>query len=243
MPLEEHAAMPLAGGIVTHGYQCGQLWGAALAAGAQAYRLVGTGPQAEAAAVIAAQRIVESFRARNHEINCFELTEGLIKNPSAKKILNLFIKRGPTLCFGIAARFASSAFGDINTALAENHIAALSRPVSCAALLAKKMGASDLHTIMAAGFAGGIGLSGSACGALGAAIWLTEMNWGRAEGADKLKYESPRALALVERFLESADYEFECSKIVGRKFEDVNDHADHLYGGGCSKIIAALAAA
>ena len=31
MKVEEHAAMPLAGGL-TQGYQCGMLWGAALAA-------------------------------------------------------------------------------------------------------------------------------------------------------------------------------------------------------------------
>ena len=34
--LEEHAAGPLAGGIMQHGYQCGMIWGATLAAGAQA---------------------------------------------------------------------------------------------------------------------------------------------------------------------------------------------------------------
>jgi hypothetical protein len=33
---KENAAMPLAGGIVQHGYQCGMIWGASLAAGAQA---------------------------------------------------------------------------------------------------------------------------------------------------------------------------------------------------------------
>jgi len=38
---EENAAMPLAGGIMQYGYQCGMIWGATLAAGAQAYRLLG----------------------------------------------------------------------------------------------------------------------------------------------------------------------------------------------------------
>ena len=58
MKLEERATMPLAGGIMQHGYQCGMLWGAALAAGAQAYRLLGPVPQAEVGAMIAAQRLV-----------------------------------------------------------------------------------------------------------------------------------------------------------------------------------------
>ena len=64
LEIEEHAVMPMAGGLMQYGYQCGMLWGAALAAGAQAYRLLGAGPRAEAEAVLAAQRLVESFRAR-----------------------------------------------------------------------------------------------------------------------------------------------------------------------------------
>ena len=40
--LEERAADPWAGGLM-QGYQCGQLWDAALAAGAQAHRLWGAG--------------------------------------------------------------------------------------------------------------------------------------------------------------------------------------------------------
>jgi hypothetical protein len=106
-------------------------------------------------------------------------------------------------------------------------------------MLAQKMGASDMHAVMAAGLAGGIGLSGGACGALGAAIWVIGMNPGK-EGDGKL-YENPLALAAIERYLESADYEFECSKIVGRKFENVADHAEYLHNGGCAKIIEALA--
>ena len=46
LKLEERAAAPLAGGIMNYGYQCGIVWGAALAAGAQAYRLYGASPQA-----------------------------------------------------------------------------------------------------------------------------------------------------------------------------------------------------
>ena len=75
LKLEEEATSPLAGGIVNQGYQCGMLWGATLAAGAQAYRLLGPGPQAETAAIIAAQMLVEPFRARYNSINCLEITE------------------------------------------------------------------------------------------------------------------------------------------------------------------------
>ena len=74
MELEEHATHPLAGGLM-QGYQCGMLRGTTLAAGAQAYRLCDSNPQADAMAVIAAQRLVESCRAQNNNFNCLEITE------------------------------------------------------------------------------------------------------------------------------------------------------------------------
>jgi hypothetical protein len=48
---------------------------------------------------------------------------------------------------------------------------------------------------------------------------------------------------LVDRFEECAGYELECSAIVGRRFEGVTDHARHLAGGGCAKLLDVLAAA
>jgi hypothetical protein len=230
--------MLLAGGIMGQGYQCGQLWGAALAAGGQAYQLFGPGPQAETAAVIAAQRLVETFRKRYKEINCLELTRADIKIP--KQALKYLAKGGPIRCFSMTAGYASAALREINAALSEKPVEALSHPVSCAAVLAKKMGLSEVQTVMAAGLAGGIGLSGGACGALGAAIWIISLEESK-EGL-KFTYDNPKGSAAIERFLESSDYEFECSKIVGRKFEDIHDHAGYLRAGGCSKIIAALAA-
>ena len=76
LKVEEKATMILAGGIAAQGYQCGMLWGAALAAGAQAYRVYGSDSQAEAGAIIASQKAVEAFRTRSrNEINCQEITD------------------------------------------------------------------------------------------------------------------------------------------------------------------------
>jgi hypothetical protein len=238
LKLEGRAAMPFAGGMMLRGYQCGLLWGATLAAGAYAYRLLGPGPQAETKAIILAQRLVESFRARNDNINCLELTDTEWQKPM--QVLRYFIKGGPIGCFRMAVRYAPEAYSEINTALFEKHIQAPSPPVSCAAMLAQKMGVSDMHTVMAAGLAGGIGLSGGACGALGAAIWIIGMTSGN-EGVGKIEFKSPRAIDAIDRFMKSADYEFECSEIVGRRFENVGDHAAYLRDGGCSKIIEVLA--
>jgi hypothetical protein len=240
MELEERAADPLAGGLM-RGYQCGMVWGAALAAGAQAYRLFGTGPQAEARAVIAAQRIVASFRAQNDHIDCREITGiDMVSSPSLRIIASFLIKSAATgSCFGMAARCAKAAFGEINAALSENRIEAPPAPVSCSAMLTQKMGASDIHAVMAAGLAGGIGFSGSACGALGATIWIIGMNVLKDGGTLGLKV--PGALEAIERFTKCTGDEFECSKIVGRKFESVDDHARYVRDGGCSKIIEVLA--
>jgi len=240
--LEEQATAPLAGGILGYGYQCGMLWGAALAAGAHTYHLLGAGSQAECMAIIATQRSVKSFHTHaKNEINCLEITHlNLQGKIQPLPVLKFIITGGPIACFRMAADYAPEVYLDINLALSENLVEAPTRPVSCASMLAEKMGASEMHTVMAAGFAGGIGLSGGACGALGTAIWIIGMN-GRKELVDD-KVINSRITDSIERFLNSSDYEFECSKIVGRKFENLHDHADYLQAGGCAKIIATLAA-
>jgi hypothetical protein len=155
-------------------------------------------------------------------------------------IIYFLVKGGSIGCFRMAAAYAPEAFDAINGALSEEPVEAPSPPVSCAAVLAEKMGASEMHAVMAAGLAGGIGLCGGACGALGAAIWIIGMSIQEEEGG-KVKFENPEATAAVDRFLQCTDYEFECSEIVGRKFESVEDHAGHLRDGGCAEILEVLA--
>jgi len=240
LALEEHATMPLAGGIEQMGYQCGQLWGAALAAGAEAYRLFGPGPRAEGAAVIAAQRLVGSFQASYKSINCFEVIDLDWKDAQGNQVLKFFLKGGPIRCFAMTAGYARATRREIDACFSDDELEAPEPPVSCAALLARKMGAGDMHAAVAAGLAGGIGLSGGACGALGAAIWLIEMAR-VTEGGGKVEFNSPEATEAIDRFVQSTDCEFECDKIVGRKFAGVADHAAYLRDGGCAKVIGALA--
>jgi hypothetical protein len=241
LPREECAVMPLAGGIMQRGYQCGMIWGAALAAGAQAYRLLGEGPEAEAQAVAAARKLMETFRAQNGATDCFDLTEIDDSSSTMDMVVYFLLKGGVVRCFAGAARYASAAKDAIDATLSEHHGDAPPAPVSCAAVLARRMGASGMHPVMAAGFAGGIGLSGGGCGALAAAIWIIGMNH-LGEGNAKLDFKNPRTLELVDRFLARTGHEFECSKISGRRFESLDDHAAFLRGGGCSQVIDALAA-
>jgi len=238
---EERASQPLAGGILQHGYQCGLIWGATLAAGAEAHRLLGPGPQAEAKAIVTARRLVETFRRLNDDrTDCFEITS-LNKSSTTMHMITYFLLKGGTVgCLRRAARFAPPAYDTIGAVLREGPVDAPPGPVSCAAALARRMAASDRHATMAAGLAGGIGLAGGACGALGAAIWLTLAK--RLDGTSgKVGYRDPAAGKLVDAFIRSTDYEFECVKIVGRKFEDVHDHAAYLRDGGCARVLDVLA--
>ena len=238
MELEERAADPLAGGLM-RGYQCGMPWGATLAAGAQAYRLFGAGPQTEARAMVAAQRLVTTFLAQNKHVNCREITGIDVTAPKARTILG-FLARSAIKgsCLGMAARYALAAFAEINSALSEKPGEPPSAPVSCSAMLAQKMGVSDLHAIMAAGLAGGIGFYGSACGALGTSIWIRGINILKEGGV--VTYPAPYIREIIERFLKCTGNKFECSAIVGRKFENVSDHARYVRQGGCSDILEAL---
>jgi hypothetical protein len=173
-------------------------------------------------------------------MNCLDIT-GIDKSSSTMQMIMYFLIKGGTIgCTRTAVRYAPVAFNNINTALSDVHIEAPSPPVSCAAILAQKMGVSDMHKVMVAGFAGGIGLCGGACGALGAAIWIIAMK-SLEEGVGKADFKNPRALDAIDRFRKCTDSEFECSKIVGRRFKNVDDHAAYLRAGGCSGIIEVLA--
>lgn len=235
---EEQASMPLAGGILQHGYQCGLLWGSAFAAGTEAYRRFGATPEAEAAAVVATQKVIETFRTRYGETNCLELIETDWHNKS--QVTRYFLKGGAFKCFGMAGKFSSIAHQVIDEALSQDGFPALQPPVSCTAEFARKMGASEEQVVMAAGLAGGIGLSGGACGALGAAIWLLALR-SSEQGDGKFDYKDPRALALVESFLELSDFQYECADITQGGFEGIEDHSRYLREGGCRVLLERLA--
>jgi hypothetical protein len=80
------------------------IWGAVLAAGAQAYQLFGPGPRAEMMAIVAAQSLVESFRTRNKYINCREIT-GLNRSSSAQEMMVYLLAKGGVIrCFRMYGR-------------------------------------------------------------------------------------------------------------------------------------------
>jgi len=195
--------------------------------------------------MIASEKLVESFRQGSGEVNCHEITS-LNKDSTGMDMVKYFLLKGGSVgCFRLASHFAPKAYDAIEESLDQDDLIIPDEPVSCTALIANQMGASDKHQTMVAGLAGGIGNCGEACGALGTAVWIHAMKMKQEHPeSDLWKDEKFGALfeSLVEKFLEASDYEFECADIVGRKFENVEDHAAYLKQGGCSKIIVVLSA-
>jgi hypothetical protein len=74
---------------------------------------------------------------------------------------------------------------------------------------------------------------------LGAAILLLGVKSLKEGG--KIDYGSPRAMGVIDKFIKSTDFKFECSEIVGRRFESVGDHASYLRDRGCSEVLEVLA--
>ena len=236
MENEERAVDPLAGGIMQEGYQCGMLWGSSLAVGTEAYRTCSHTSQAIIVAIEATRALMESFVAQEHTSQCCEITNCDFKsNLSFAK----YVISGRFLhCFQMAEDWAPQAVKEARESLASKpHNFNFS--MSCATEVAKKMGASDEESIMVAGFAGGLGLSGSGCGALSAAIWMSALEWCRNHKKGSA-VKDPRAKELIKSFRVKNDGLFTCKEICKKSFSTVDEHTTHLMAGGCKNLIGQL---
>ncbi|MFC2104867.1 C-GCAxxG-C-C family (seleno)protein, partial [Bacteroidota bacterium] len=167
---EERALDPLAG-IVQQGYQCGMLWGASMAVGAESFRRHNDMGVAIAVAIRATQHLMKSFVNRTKCIDCEDFTKTDFKN---KKSFAKYMLTGKFLsCFKLAEKWAPEAIKAAHEGLSIELAKTDQHAISCASEVLKKMGGSEEEIIMVAGFAGGLGLSSSGCGALGATIWKT----------------------------------------------------------------------
>ncbi len=244
---EERALDPLAGGLMNTGHQCGMLWGAALAAGAEAFRRYDNPNQAITVAVKATQHIMKSFINRTNTPNCREITGcdlssffGLLKFMVKSTIKGL----ENNTCFNLAEQWAPEAIQSAKEGLSDKEIDFNQHSANCAAEVVKKMGGSDEEMAMVAGFAGGLGLSGNACGALSAALWMNTLDWCRKNpGKTPPYFNNPNTKKILKAFYEATDSEILCRKISGQSFEKIEDHTAFIKNGGCEKLIDALAKA
>lgn len=240
--IEEHASDPLAGGLMNRQQQCGMLWGSTLAVGAEAFRRFDNRDQAITAALTTTQSLVESFSERAKSVNCRDIIGCDISNTFdvAKFMLNS-LPGGLTnmVCMNLAEKWAPEAIQAAKEGFSDNHINLSQQPESCACIVAKKIGAGDEELVTVAGFAGGIGLSGNACGALSAAIWLSSLKWCR-ENPGKSGYENPNSEEILKTFYHETDSEVLCYRISGKRFKTIDEHTQYIKNGGCEKLINVL---
>ena len=237
---EERASDPLAGGIMQRGHQCGMLWGSALAAGAESFRWHDNRDQAIGMAIMATQNLMESFLKRTNTANCREITGCDWKSPLS--IAKYFLTGRIFTCFNLAAKWAPEAILAATEGLSRNQKDLPEQPISCASEVVKKMGASDEEIVTVAGFAGGIGLSGNACGALGAAIWMNNLAWCKKHpGKTPPFFRNPSAKNILQAFDEATNAEILCHKITRECFKTLDDHTEFIKNNGCDKLINTLA--
>jgi len=239
---EGRASDPLAGGLML-GHQCGMLWGSALAVGAESFRRYSDHDKATAQTITATQYLMESFSKRAKSVKCRDIVgfDFSDKVNTAKFILNS-LPGGFTnmVCMNLAEKWAPEAIQSARYGLSQEQTAIPELPLSCASEVAKKMGASEEEKIMVAGFAGGMGLSGNGCGALGAAIWMNTLSWCRKHPG-KSGYANPNTKEILNAFKNETGSEFLCHKISGQCFKTIGDHTEFVKNGGCAKLINILA--
>ncbi len=234
---EERAIDPLAGGILQQGYQCGMLWGAAMAVGAEAFRRSNNQSQAIGLAIKATQHLTKSFVNRATSIECEDITNCDFSNKWS--LAKYFFSGKFWGCYKLAEKWAPDAIKAAIEGLSLDQSDLPKESLSCASIVAEKMGATESEMTMVAGFAGGLGLNGNGCGALCAAIWMSVLKEVRKENW-KSSDSGPVTENILNKFYETTDYEMECSKICGQNFETVKDHTEFIKEGGCDKLINVL---
>jgi C_GCAxxG_C_C family probable redox protein len=235
---QERASDPLAGGVASQGYQCGMLWGSALALGAEAFRRDNDQGRAIARTITATRQVLESFIRRAKNANCSDITSCDFTKKSG--LVKYLITGKPIACFDLAAKWVPEAIQSAHEGLSDDMTDMPQSAASCASEVVRKMGGCGEDVVMVAGFAGGLGLSGHGCGALSAAIWMNTLLRVREERY-KSSLSDPAAERIIEAFYKETDYTMECSAICGRRFATIGEHAEFINNGGCTKLIQVLA--
>jgi C_GCAxxG_C_C family probable redox protein len=241
---EEKASDLLAGGIAQKGHQCGMLWGGALAIGAESFRRYDDKNLAIASAINASKLLVNSFERRTRAVNCRDISKVDWENKLDFTIYMLkTIAQGFVFspCFNLIVKWTPEAVQAANKGLAEKII--LNQPcLSCSTEVLNKMGATAEESIMVAGFAGGIGLSGNACGALSAVMWYKMLDWGKKNpGKSPAMFNNQDAKKVLRAFYIQTDSEMLCNKICSKIFNTIDEHSEYIKNGGCNNLLEALA--
>ena len=239
----ERATDLLAGGLAQTGHQCGMLWGSSLAVGTEAYRRCGNCNDSIGTSIEATQQIMKSFASKTGTSNCREVI-GFDFNSrwDTMRYMAKVIVGGMdnNVCFVLAEKWAPEAVQAAMDGIEQQPVFTKT-PVSCASEVIRKMGGSEKEIAMVSGYAGGLGLSGNACGALAAAIWMNMVNWQRKNPDKTPKYfNNPVSKRILKSFYAETGKEILCQKICNRNFKSIDDHTNFMNEGGCAKLIEKL---
>ncbi len=234
---EEQAVDPLAGGILQQGYQCGMLWGASMAVGVEAYRRRGNAEQGIPLAMNATRSILDSFVETAGNADCSDITH----TDWTKKfsILKYLLSGKMFTCFRLADRWAPKAIEAAKKGLSPEAGQLPARCRNCAAEVIRSMRGSEAEMVTVAGLAGGLGLSGNACGALAAAIWKHTLARVRTKQY-KYSLSDPELDKILKAFYDATGFEMECRVITGKTFNSQEEHGAFIEAGGCRRLIDTL---
>lgn len=253
----EEAADPLCAGLVAEmDGACGLLWGASLAAGVRARALIPDPAGVREATLAASIGLVEAYRRAGHPFDCAQIT-GLNTWNFARYMLKGNIRVCSRLISGMAPEFHAIIDRTIDVHRARGPAG---RCRNCAVEAYDRVCraidlAADGTGAVAAGFAGGLGLSGNACGALAAAILAVSMKYFTERNRPKhsmirsdlqglflgVGWMRP-SMEIARRFRAGFPGKT-CRSIAGRAFASADELAAHLDSGRCERVLEAVAAA
>lgn len=236
--MAERASQALAGGVALHGHQCGLLWGSILGVGVEATKRGKDSNHTIGLAIKTSQRLAYSFKQKTNNINCKTIINTDLRE--VNKMDGFFNETSATTCFKLAEDWAPEAIDISNRSLILEAEQLPTRCRSCATRVIREMGGTEQEALMVAGFAGGLGLSGNLCGALGAAIWYRSLEWLR-EHPNEETYPLHKAKEQLQKYLSFSDGEFLCPSLSGHRFRTIDQHCDFIAEGGCNKWIDLLA--
>lgn len=253
---EEQAAHPLHGGLLQQGHACGMLWAGALAAGVRAQRLFSDPALAGPAALSAGRQVMEEFASLVAGINCREITACDLTAMSGR--MGYLASGRYRDCRELAVAFAPRAHAAIDRALQRFRPENQGPPMlTCTQQLWRRVFGPerDSEGVIVAGLAGGLALSGNACGALAAGIWALGLDFYRRRQGERDSFRrsvlqtlgvdqklSRRGARLRRAFLSQAGSEV-CAELVSRRFGDLEEHSRFAAEGGCGELISHLASA
>jgi hypothetical protein len=207
-----------------------------LAVGKEAHRRIEDKGQATALSILASKNVIETFSEKAGSPNCIDITNTDFSKKIQFAKYMIFKARS---CFNLADRWTEDAIQSGKEGLLIDPTKLPRDTVSCASEVARKMSANEEEVAAVSGLAGGIGLSGEACGALIAAIWLRSIQWAK-ENPGKSPYSNMYASNVMFTFHEATQSKFLCKEICGRKFNSVEEYSDYIRKGGCAELIETL---